>query len=139
MNQAIPFQVLDVGYTPLADRVEPTARVFVFRDADAWARFWQSSTQVDLNFQPMTAPAVDFTTQMVIGFTTGSCPDGRLQLRIDGIESVASASGKDANGDRWRIHYTEKAFSNGFVNQKPTTPHVFVVTPLAAAEVELAP
>jgi len=139
MNQAIPFQVLDLGYTPLADRFEPTAKVFVFRDSDSWRQFWQSGTQLDLNFQPVAAPAVDFTTQMVIGFTTGSCPDGRLQLRIDGIESIASSSVTNADGDRWRIYYTEQAFNNGYVPQKPITPYVFVVTALAAAEIELAP
>ena len=139
MNQAIPFQILELGYTPLADRFEPTARVLVFRDADSWRQFWQSSTQLDLNFQPVAAPAVDFTTQMVIGFTTGSCPDGRLQLHIDSIESVASASVGDANSDRWHIYYTEQSFNKGYVPQKPMTPHVFVVTALAAVEIELAP
>jgi len=139
MNQAIPFQVLDLGYTPLADQFEPTAKVFVFRDSDSWRQFWQSSTQLDLTFQPAVAPAVDFTTQMVIGFTTGSCPDSRLQLRIDSIEAVASASVANASGNRWRIHYTEQAFNKGYVPQKPMTPHVFVVTALAAVEIELAP
>lgn len=135
MSQSIQFQVLATDYTPLADRQVPAPQVLVFRDLPAWTQFWQSSTRRDLNFQPYPAPAVDFTTHMVVGVTAGSHPTGGYSLKVNQIEAVSSAA-----GDRWVVHYTEQTPDpQALLTQQPTTPAVLLLTPRSQAVVKLQP
>jgi hypothetical protein len=132
MNNSIKFENFDVGYSPLAEGFQPAPKALVFRDKHAWARFWASSSFVDVNLQKLPAPDVNFARYMVIAFTPGSRPTGGFSVSIDDIAQV-----KSSQENRWIIYYTEIVpGQNCLVTQQPTTPAVFVLTEQSDASID---
>lgn len=133
MTTPIPFQVLDLGPTPLERQFVPRPQVLVFTDSRSWQRFWQRSRVFDLNLQRPAAPPINFRRQAVVGFTIGSRPTGGYGLRIDRLESVT-----DNQGTYWRLHYTESVPGpNCLVTQALTTPTVFIAVPPPVPQIQL--
>lgn len=133
MNKSVKFESLDVGHSPLEEGFQPEPKAIVFRNQQEWAKFWASSSFLDMNLQKRPAPAVNFDKQMVIALTSGSRPTGGFSVRVDRIAPV-----QNQLGNRWVIHYSEIIpDKNCLLTQQPTTPAVFVLTEKSNVTVEL--
>lgn len=125
-GNGVKFTILKVGANPLQQGFQPQPQAFVFRNQPAWTKFWQNN--------PVPAPSVNFTREMVIAVTTGSRPTGGYSVQIDRIER----SSPSPQNKGWVIHYTETTpAQNCVVIQQATTPTAFVLTQNSNALVTL--
>jgi hypothetical protein len=125
----IPFQTIDMGYSPLEGQFSPQPQVFIFTNHATWQQFWQSIKILDLNLQKPPAPQFDFERRALIGVTSGSRSTGGYALQVDKIEVV---------GDSWVLHYTELVPGrNCLVTQSPTTPTAFIAVEVPVLPIKL--
>jgi hypothetical protein len=125
----IPFQTIDMGYTPLHEQFSPQPQVFIFTNRATWEQFWQSIRILDLNLQKPPAPQFDFERRTLIGVTSGSRSTGGYALQVDKIEVV---------GDSWVLHYTELVPGrNCLVTTAPTTPSAFIAVEVPVLPIKL--
>ena len=129
----IPFQRIDMGYTPLDEQFSPQPQVFIFTNDATWKEFWQSIRLLDLNLQKPPAPQFDFERRTLIGVTSGSRSTGGYAVQVDKIEVATSAK-----GDSWILHYTELVPGrNCLVTQSPTTPSAFIAVEVPVLPIKL--
>ncbi len=72
----------------------PVTGTTVIRDERTWTRFWAAHNQgFDANGQPLSAPAVDFTRQTVVGAFYGGSFHAGCNSAVDLVETVREVGG----------------------------------------------
>jgi hypothetical protein len=122
MYRQIPYQIMALGRSPLSGNYEIAPRLSIWRSRSEWHRFLQAIAPTPISICAAPLIEVDFATQMVIGFTSGSRPTGGYRLQVDCIEEI-----ENSQGMKWILHYTEHIPCCS-LPQQPDTPTMFITT-----------